>query len=329
MSNCFIFRTDSNSYVQSELKQGRLRQGWSPPGTSLLNTNGGTRDKEEWSQAYKSEWNEDPSPRRYGILRRMLDMKQGDLIFCPKAPKYGCFTMAKVCGDYRFEVAADQGDFGHIIPVINQQVVANCYSQDSQTISELFKSAYFRSAITQDQEYKVKDVIGAADRLMGLEGTDTPGDPDKILEQNIAESRSKAAASFMEFVNEKWSFDQFENAVGEVFKRKGYGILRRQSSRNGGDADYVLSLPLPGFDGQDFYDRTPVLIVQVKHKQGTDYNDVKGVDQLVNWHPSEDEEVLYKVLLSSAEEFTDPCRKKAENHGVILICGIEAGLFML
>ena len=52
-------------------------------------------------------------------------------------------------------------------PVMNQQVVANCYSQDSQTISELFKSAYFRSAITQVQEYKLEDVIAAADRLNG------------------------------------------------------------------------------------------------------------------------------------------------------------------
>ena len=237
--------------------------------------------------------------------------------------------MAKVSGDYRFEVAAEQGDFGHIIPVMEQQVVANCYSQDSQTISELFKSAYLRSAITHVQKYKVKDVIAAADRLMGQEGTDTPGDQDKILEQNIAESRSMAAASFMEFVNEKWSFSQFENAVGEVFKRKGYCLLRRNSHGNGADADYVFSLPLPGFDGQDFYDRTPVLIVQVKHKQGTDYDDVKGVDQLVNWDPLEDEEVLYRVLFSSAKEFTDPCRKRAENHGVLLICDIEAGLFML
>ena len=259
----------------------------------------------------------------------MLDMQLRDLVICPNAPQYGCFTIAKVGGDYRFEVAANQGDFGHIIPVMEQQVVANYYSQDSQTISELFKSAYFRSAINQVQEYKLKDVIAAADRLMGQEGTDAPGDPHNILEQNIADSRRIAAAAFMEFVNEAWSFSQFENAVGEVFKRKGYCLLRRNSHGNGADADFVFSLPLPGFDGQDFYDRKPVLIVQVKHKQGIDHDDVNGVDQLVNWMPPNDEEVIYRVLFSSVEEFTDPCRQRAENHGVLLICGIEAGLFML
>lgn len=48
MPNCFIFRTDSNEFVQGELRDGRLRQGWSPPGTSLLNVHGQERAKKEW-----------------------------------------------------------------------------------------------------------------------------------------------------------------------------------------------------------------------------------------------------------------------------------------
>ena len=81
---CFVFRTDPRDLVRNELREGRLRQGWSPPGTSLLNAGGEERDAEEWKQAYKKAWGVDPSPRRHGILRRMLAMKQGDLVFSPR-----------------------------------------------------------------------------------------------------------------------------------------------------------------------------------------------------------------------------------------------------
>ena len=259
----------------------------------------------------------------------MLDMKQGDLVFCPKAPDDQHFTIAKVSKGYRFEVAPSQDDFGHIIPVESQRVVSNWHNDDSQTICELFKSAYFRPAVTQVQEYKKIEVLSAAKRLLKKEKTLDPQDPNQIREQRYLEGRRKAADSLMEYVNNKWGFDQFEAAVGEAFKRKGYEWLRGKSTtRNGGDADHVFALPIPGFDDETL-DRTPLLIVQVKHKQEIDCDDVHGVNQLVNWKPREGEEVRFKVLFSSADSFTKNCQKIAEANDVILICGTNAGLFML
>ena len=81
---------------------------------------------------------------------------------------------------------------------------------------------------------------------------------------------------------------------------------------------------MPGF-GDDILDRTPLLIVQVKHKKEIDYDDVDGVNQLVNWKPREGEKVRFKVLFSSAESFTEACKRIAEANDVILICGAEAG----
>ena len=325
---CFVFRTDPNDFVRNELREGRLRQGWSPPGTSLLNADGEERDAEEWKQAYKKAWGVDPSPRRNGILRRMLAMKQGDLVFCPKVPDYAHFTIAEVSGGYRFEVAPSEGDFGHTIPVRNQRIVSNGHNDDSQTICDLFKSAYFRPAVSRVQEHKEEDVLSAARRLLKQENTDFPQDSDSIREHRYVEGRREAAKSLIKYVHDKWGFDQFEAAVGEAFKRKGYERLGGKSPRKGGDADHVFSLPLPGFDDGTL-DRTPLLIVQVKHKKDVDYDDVEGVNQLVKWKPNEGEEVLYKVLFSSADSFTENCRKIAEAYDVMLICGTDAGLFML
>lgn len=127
-----------------------------------------------------------------------------------------------------------------------------------------------------------------------------------------------------------WNFAQFEAAVGHAFERHGYEWLAGNSARNGGDADHVFSVPMPGFEDVGS-DSVPVLVVQVKHKQGIDNDDVAGVTQLVKWEPDNesDWEVKYKVLFSSADSFNDKCKRLAEAHRVILICGTEAGLFML
>lgn len=329
---CFVFRIASHvDFVQDELRRGRLRQGWSPPGTSLLNADGSKRSKEEWTQAYMDAWSESPSPRRYATLRRMLDINKGDLIFIPKLPSYEHFTIAEVSRGYQFEMAPDREDFGHIIPVKNRKKVANWYNQDSQTIHELFRSAYFRPPVAQVQDHNTERVLSAAKRLLNEENTDVPQDPNTIRKHRYNESRKKAAESLMEYVNNEWGHDQFEAAVGGAFERKGYDRLRGKSTRNGGDADHVFSLPMPGFDGDDgaLLEHIPLLIVQVKHKTGTDYGDVEGVNQLVNWRPGDGEAVRYKVLFSSAESFTEDCKRIAEANDVILICGTEAGLFML
>ena len=307
--NCFVFRTAYNDFVRNELKEGRLRQGWSSPGTSLLNADGQRRSADEWRRAYESSWGEPPSPRRYGILCRMLDMKRSDLVFCPKVPDDQHFTIAKVSeGGYRFEVDPSQDDFGHIIPVESQLVVSNWHNGDSQTICELFQSAYFRGPVTQVQDYRAEIVIPAAERLWseGEGNTLTSQYPNQIREQRYVEGRRHAANSLMEYVN-NWGFDQFEAAVGEAFRRKGYEWLRGKDNRNGGDADHVFALPMPGFD-EETLDRTPLIIVQVKHIRDFDYDDVEGVNQLVSWNPRAGEEVRFKVLFSSADSFTENWR---------------------
>lgn len=329
-SNCFVFRTSDNEFVQEELRNGRLRQGWSPEGTSLLDNNGQERAKGDWTQAYIAAWSEEPSPRRHGILRRMLDMRVGDVVLCPKAPAYGQFTIAKVSEPYRFEVPGDQGDFGHIIAVENRRVVSNSYNADSVAISDLFRSPQFWPAVAKVQDDKKEAVLDAAKRLLrNQEDTSTSQDPARAREALYHEGRRAAAKSLMEHaVN--WSFQQFEAAVGQAFERKGYEKLESNIIRYGGDADHVLSIPMPGFE-EIGPNSIPALIVQVKHKQGRDDNDVEGVEALVNCKPDQDSEwdVRYRVLFSSADSFTNECRRLAEAHDVILICGIEAGLFML
>ena len=200
MPNCFIFRTDSNEFVQRELQVGRLRQGWSPPGTSLLDDYGEERDKEEWEQAYREAWNEAPSKLRHAILRRMLDInsQNGDIVICPKAPDHEHFTIARAYGKYDFEDNDVHRDFGHVIPVRDQRVVSNWHDEDARTIFEQFKRAYSRAAVTQVPEGKNQQILEAATRLLANDDARTPGDPVGIRQARYDRARRQAAQALME-----------------------------------------------------------------------------------------------------------------------------------
>lgn len=332
--NCFVFRTANVPFIKQELREGRLRQGWSRPGTSLLDADGRPRTKEAWTRAYKDAWGNDPSPLRYGILRRMLDMEKGDLVICPKMPDYSCFTIATVSGPYRFEVAPDSNpqDFGHIIPVEDQREVKNWLNSDSRTISELFKSAYFRSPVIKVQDSNRDRILDAAQQVRREEDTSTAQDADAINEEFFAKARKEAAKHLIEHFRQR-GFDQFEAAVGQAFVRKGYERIRGKSQQGkpGADADHVFSIPMPGFEDLDnFKYPLPLLIVQVKRHTGdVAPDDWRGVEQLSRWEHGEGEQVVARVLFSSADRFTERCITLAEEKDVTLICGEEAGLFLL
>ena len=330
--NCFVFRTANVDFVKKELKEDRLRQGWSPPGTSLLNADRKPRSKEAWTRAYKDACGNDPSRDRHKILRRMLDMKEGDLVICPKMPDYSCFTIAIVSGPYRFEVAPGTEGFGHIIPVKEQCTVKNQHDDDAQTIHDLFKSLYFTAPVAQVQGADTEPVLEAAKRLRQKKDTLSVQKPDDIRKERYAQAKREAAKHFIKYVQKNWKFAQFESAVGEAFVRKGYKRRRGNSphGESGADADYVLSIPMPGFEDLGNVDcPLYVLILQVKHKRGRDHNDVAGVNQLIASQPSERERVVSKVLFSSADSFTEECHRLAYENNVTLICGEEAGLFFL
>ena len=70
----------------------------------------------------------------------------------------------------------------------------------------------------------------------------------------------------------------------------------------------------------------PEIAVQVQWKQGKDPDDIHAVEQLVEWAESE---LVQKFVISSADDFTDDCKKKAEEEGVTLIGGLNTMYFLM
>ena len=146
-----IFRTDENDgWLYEELIAGRLRQGWGAPGFSLLDPDGARVERTDWEQTYRSCWDDDPSPRRFAILSRMLEIGRGDVVVVPKMPKWNQLVVAQVASGYRFEHDGDLEDFRHIVHVEPRSIRTFNYraDKDAYLVSGLFARANHRPAVS-------------------------------------------------------------------------------------------------------------------------------------------------------------------------------------
>ena len=321
---CTIFRTaaDHVDWLYGELKEGRLRQGWGTSGFALL-TDDQRVDKEEWAAAYESEWGERPSPQRFAILSRMLEIKCGDIVIVPKMPEWNQFTVGRVSGDYRFEVSdVHPDDFGHIVPVDPGSLRTFDYQADDEAflVSGLFSRANHRSAISFCYGAEHMD---AAHKLLEQQSNLEAGDSIE-LSQAPLDNAFKAAARDLSDQVATWNGHRFEEAVRQAFRDQGYEVkVHRHYDGQGGDADILVSPP-----ARHRLFQPDEIAVQVKCKQGIDEHDKEAVEQIVNWADSQASSAV-KYVISSASGFTDDARKRADDKDVVLIGGLQTMCFLL
>jgi len=114
-------------YIQDELWSSLvLRQGWGIHGTDLR------MGSVNWIKNYILEgkiwWDAEISCQqakgRWNILRRMLNIKSGDILILPKTSidiidDYNHFTVCQADGEYFYEYHEEIGDFSHCIKIKN------------------------------------------------------------------------------------------------------------------------------------------------------------------------------------------------------------------
>ena len=320
-----IFRTDEEErvWLHNELRQGRLRQGWGGPGFGLKTADGRRVEKTQWEATFKAEWKEDPSPKRFAILTQMLDMEPGSAVVIPKMPEWDQFTIARVSGDYRFELGQDWDDYGHIVPVDPDSVRIFSYRADDEAylVSGLFSRANHRAAVSFCYN---TEIVEAAHRLLQRQNNLTSKPHEELSGAVINEVFKEAAKSLSERVK-SWNADRFEKAVEQAFRYQGFTIIRRrQSDGQGGDADLLVSPPPSPYS----LFLPAKIAVQMKWKQGKDHGDEEAVRQIVKWAESAKSDAA-KYVISSASGFTDKAGKLAEEHDVVLIGGLQTMCFLL
>lgn len=322
-----VFRTyTGNERIYKELRDGRLRQGWGKHGLAL-ERDGERVDKAEWEEAHRSVGWGDPSPRRFSILSRMLDIRKNDLVVMPKMPNWDQFSIARVNERYRFEVAAGWDDFGHILPVDSVSVrTFNYWANDKAfIISGLFSRASHRPAVSfaYGDEH-----VDAALKLLEME-SDLQARSLAELSQARMNAAYREAAMKLEKEVESWNGPLFEKAVRQAFRDQGYKVKEHAHyDRKGGDIDILVSPPVDRFR-LFIRDMPNEIAVQVKWKQGIGKNDEDAVTQIVDGVKSLGYDNAAKYVISSASGFTEDATTKAEDNGVVLISGVETMCFLL
>ena len=320
-----VVRTDEgNEWLQDELAEGRLRQGWGAPGLGLTTAAGEPVAKLDWEAAYGgwADWGA-PSPRRFAILRRMLELDRGDIVVMPKMPAWDRFTMARATGRYRFELADGREDFGHLIPVEPDSVRTFLYDScnEARLVSALFGRANHWPAVSFCGTAKhLEAARSLLDRPSSLESK-----PRRELWEAAINDAFRAAAEALAAEVAAWNGQMFEDAVRQCFVDQGYELKEyRRYNRDGGDMDMVVSPPA---SRHGVFLPTEIA-VQVKWKQGVDEDDAWAVAQIDRWAEWQESSAT-KYVISSATGFTEKAQEEAAAHGVVLVGGLQTMCFLL
>lgn len=168
-----VFWTDDNrrTWISSELSAGRLRQGWGIPGSELTE-NGDLISFTKWAERFapsaKNAWGGNPDANwmknRYGILCRMVALREGDLAVVPRMPDTDEFTIARVTQGYVFDdrhfhtppqTMVGVKDYGHVVRVDPKGLVTFGYGASPEARSIAAKFRRYRSAVNnvRDDQY--------------------------------------------------------------------------------------------------------------------------------------------------------------------------------
>lgn len=336
--NYYIFRIDysKQKYFKENLEKGILRQGWGIENLSLLDENGEVRNQEEWVNTCPESWRTTDEARRYlrnknSNLRKMLEMKEGDIILIPKFPEWNMFSLYRVTGKYYFNLEETAVDYGHCIPVkvatTYPYEIDKCFTYNGNDDTKVIHSK-LRGYQTSINSVYNKEIIKAIESLLQIKSIKEVSPITEIL-RNIFEKNIKN----MENLNrEIFSVrpDDVEKIVEEIFVKQGYLVESKNSyDRKGGDSDRTFIKPLPILSEVNDEIGSCRVYVQIKKKDGI-YDEDEGIKQLEKIVATKENiegkdnkfNNFYKVLVCTGE-FSSRIKELAQEKNIILIDGIQ------
>ena len=317
--NYYIFRIDysDRDYFKKNLEKGILRQGWGVENLSLLTESGEIRSQEEWVNACPESWRTTDEARRYlrnknNNLRKMLEMKEGDIILIPKFPEWHTFSLYRVSGKYYFDLEKEKGDYGHCIPVEiakeKPEEIDKYFTYNGNDDTKIIHSK-LRGYQTSINSVYNEEIIKAIKNLLQIKSIKEASPITEIL-RNIFEKNIK----------------NMEN----IFIKQGYLVESRNSyDKKGGDSDRIFIKPLPILSEVNDEIGSCRVYVQIKKKDGI-YDEGEGINQLeeivktkekIEEKESKDNN-FYKVLVCTGE-FSPRVKELAQEKNIILIDGIQ------
>lgn len=331
----FVFRINYGDWfgkIRTELLQNsKLRQGW---GTYDMEVNQGC---EHFKAGWRLHWGDEnisdnEMEKRFNNLAIMNEIKPGDYIIVPKVSTESdavcrSFVVAKCRKTYQFSVLEEAGDFGHIIEV--ESVFSCGYDKNSFSQNICGKFVAYQSPINRVLNSTFKEAVDALVNLHNSAPEEFERDCIDLTDMMNTATRVQRRVYLESLVSNlrNLSTHKFEDIICELFERNGYTMTKRNwYDREGGDVDIVF---------EAFNDHTlmhsifevcelemPHIYVQAKKKEGIDYGDIVGVDQLNQMKGKIEERSYVLIVINLADGFTKEARELANENGIILIEGL-------
>ncbi len=247
---CYRIDTSKIKYFESELTEGRLRQGW------------GWDDKQNLRNFKMDEG----AGRNFAMFNRV---KKGDILLVPQLPNWGEVALVEAMEDwnigYKFEIDSKLYDYGHIFPAKylkkftrnNEKVTGNLRStlknpsrfwninHYSKDVEILLNTEVSNLSKRQDYNSRLENSIGNVFNEVFDESIFADKLYDKLTEQF---TREEWEFALVHGLRELFPFYQIDRVGGTEEKNHGTDILIKLPSILS-NYEYAIAIQIKDYEG--------------------------------------------------------------------------------
>lgn len=305
----WAIRTDKDNMdlLFSELRAGRLRQGWGYDAAQDLNVIWSEIEHAGQWKSRLAAWQRDALPNLRMLGKGQDSIAVGDVILLPNLPDSQSFCIAEVSGAYYFEmlkltkqqdVNSLGADYGHVLPV--RLVTPNGINRHHTAVHADLRSTMrtpMRMWNVDDYGKRIEELVEQAARGKDLSSPASEAERlDAAVDRSLDAAVELVRHSLLDELTTKFQGAEWERPVAEALRRlyPGSEVQRTAGSHEHG-ADIVVYIP------NYFGDEEPWLIlIQIKNSNDEIGPEVlKQIDEASNYY-GEQGEVLCAVVATTA-----------------------------
>lgn len=264
---------------------------------------------DELLAGFKNKYPE--SNRHHNMIRRFFNLKFGDIVI---VPVYKAIVLGEVIGDKRYnkDVAYGENQIkvnffkrdGKIVKIYNSQL--------STALQARLRVRQTNISLGQDFGEEIHDIV------QGLKDKGFYENNKLSIQESKENELFKANLLKNIQTNKTWikaGGRGLEELIRELFKIEGYTAEIKAKNQSSGIDD----IDIVAFRDDKFF--SDKLVVQVKHHQGV--TDSFGVKQLNEYQDENNEVVLKKLLVTTANSVSKSAEQIANENDIRIMLGQE------
>lgn len=255
--DCWFWNIDRDrqNFFDSELHEGRLRQGWGYDEDLDLRVIQQQKEADEpLTGRQESAWSR---------CRYMLDsIEPGDLAVVKNVPSGDHFTLARITGEYTFSISEETGDQGHILPV----EVVGTFHKNAKSVPTPMVRALNR------EQHPIRRTLKHKEAVLALQDVDSDeATSPEAFKSKVDNWRQSLSGDLKSLVHDSINPREAERLIRELLRKDGLDVdWTAGPNERGADLETEVMLG---------YGLSTKVAIQVKFHSGTE-NELQGLKQI-------------------------------------------------